>query len=78
VDDYDEDEPTGDLQMLVNEDTQRIMAYGHAGEYGGSWLNRADRIYGVSFTASLEQHEAPMSRHITWRRPLGADLATGC
>jgi hypothetical protein len=27
--DYDGDEPTGDFQMLVNEDTQRIMAYGH-------------------------------------------------
>jgi hypothetical protein len=62
VDDYDGDEPTGDLQMLVHEDTQRIMAYGHehSGEYGGSWLNRADRTYGVSFTGSLEQHEAAL------------------
>lgn len=62
MDDYDGDEPTGDLQILVNEDTQRIMAYGqeHAGEFGGSWLNRADRTYGVSFTGSLEQHEAAL------------------
>jgi hypothetical protein len=62
VDDYDGDEPTGDLQMLVHEDTQRIMAYGHEhpSEYGGSWLNRADRTYGVSFTGSLEQHEAAL------------------
>lgn len=62
MNEYDGDEPTGELQMLVNADMQRIMAYGreHPGEFGGTWLNRADRTYGVSFTGSLEQHEAAL------------------
>jgi hypothetical protein len=58
VDGYDGEEPTGQIQALVNEDLQRIMGYGlsHPDEYGGCWLTRDDRTYGVSFTGSLARH----------------------
>jgi hypothetical protein len=57
--DYDGDEPTGHEQTLVNEDMARILAYSQLrpDEYGGRWMNRAGRTYGVSFTGSLEQRE---------------------
>jgi hypothetical protein len=60
--DYDGDEPTGEIQALVNQDMTRILDYGeaHPDEYGGRWLNRDDRTYGVSFTSSLEQHEGAL------------------
>ena len=60
---YDGEEPTWHLQRQVNEDTHRIMGYGdqHLDEYGGMWLNRADRTYGVSFTGSLERHKAALA-----------------
>ncbi len=59
---YDGDEPTWDLQMLVNQDLDRILKYGreHLDEYGGRWMNRADRTYGVSVTGSLERHQAAL------------------
>jgi hypothetical protein len=62
VDGYDGDEPTGQLQALANEDFQRIMGYGrlHLEEYGGCWLIRDDRTYGVSFTGSLARHESAL------------------
>src|ERR1700722_11580521 len=57
--DYDGDEPTGHEQTLVNEDMAQILAYSQLqpDDYGGHWMNRADRTYGVSFTGSLQQHE---------------------
>jgi hypothetical protein len=62
VQDYDGDEPTGQLQMLVNADMARILEYreDHRDEYGGRWINRDDRTYAVTFTNSLERHEASL------------------
>jgi hypothetical protein len=62
VQDYDGDEPTGELQTLVNQDMTRILEYGqdHPDDYGGRWLDRGDRTYGVTFTKSVERHEAAL------------------
>jgi hypothetical protein len=42
VKNYDGDEPTGALQMLVNQDMEQILAYGqdHPDHHAGRWLNR--------------------------------------
>jgi hypothetical protein len=59
---YDGDEPTGDLQGLVNLDMSLILHYGqeHGNDYGGRWFNPHDRTYGVAFTGSLERHETAL------------------
>ncbi len=61
---YDGDEPTNELQSLVNEDMTRILEYGqdHADDYGGRWLNRPDRTYGVSFVVSVQHHDAALRK----------------
>lgn len=57
---YDGYEPSGELQQLVHADLWRIGEYGleHPDAYGGHWLDK--RLYGVSFTGSLDLHDAAL------------------
>jgi hypothetical protein len=59
---YDGEEPTAELQAMVNADMIRIAGYGseHPDEYGGQWHN-SDGSYGVSFTDHLEAHEGALT-----------------
>jgi hypothetical protein len=62
VDGYDGFEPTRELQASVHRDLARIVDYGevHSREYGGSWLE-ARHNYAVSFSGSVEEHEAALA-----------------